>query len=231
MGFALGVSSNIDIVAATLDGTARQLPFAMARTINASAKDFQKFQRNHMQNVFTVRRRNFVLRSVKIKPFANKRRLEATVSIDPPGGQRRADILVKFEEGGTKRSRRAGGSVAVPIAVRKSRQSIIRKRDRPRSFAFRKVGRSLRGKRRTFLIPGVGIYQRVGAKKAGRRLASSVKTRRVRDLNIRLLYSLRPSVEIPKSLRFIANAKKVVPRVFPGHFKTEFARALRTARR
>lgn len=195
-----------------LGAYARQLPFATARAINATAKDFQRFQRMHMENVFTVRRKSFVRRAVKIKPFARKTSLEAIVSIDLPGG--RSDILAKFEVGGRKTAR-DGGSVAVPIAVRKTKAGIVSRRQRPRSFNFRRVGRSWRGDRRTFLIPRTGIFQRHGPRGAS---------------SIRLLYRFASGVNIPRTLRFVANARKVVPKVFPGHFRTALRDAIRTAR-
>lgn len=191
---------------------ADQFPFAISKTINATALDFQRFQRLHQRNVFEVRRAAFVDRSVKIKPFARKTSLEAVVTVDPPGGQARADILTKFEPGGRKTAK-DGRSVAVPFEAGRTKKGIIRKGERPRSFAFRKAGRVFKGKRRTFMIPGVGIFRRLGSE------------------SVALVYLLVRSVPIPKSLRFIANAKKVVPRVLPGHFSTEFANAVRSAKR
>ncbi len=215
MAFELGVSSNIDIVARMLDGTARQLPFAMARTINATAKDVKKAQTNRIQQVFIIRRRLFATRAAKIKPFARKDRLEAYVKIEPPGGKARADIFAKFEKGGTKRPR--GQYLAIPRGAKRSKSGIVTRAYRPRALGLERQGRTVRGRKRTFIIPDIGIFQRVGR---GRGRST-----------VRLLYSFHRQVPIDSRLRFVATAEKVVPRVFPGHFKTEFARAVRTARR
>ena len=207
----------------------RQLPFATAKAINDTAKDFQRAQLARMGTAFTVRSRTFIPRSVKIKPFARKTTLEATVAVAPPGGTRTADILVKFERGGVKRPR-TGGHLVIPVDARRTQRGIVRKDQRPRALHFRKVGRAFRGDRRTFLIPGVGIFQRTGRRGAGRRLASYIRTRRVRDQNIRMLFSMTRSAPIRKQLRFISTARKIIPRVFPGHLRTQLRRAIATAR-
>jgi hypothetical protein len=206
-----------------LGALAGQLPFATSKAINETAKDFQKVQRRHMLEAFVVRRRTFVERSVKIKPFANKRRLEATVSIDPPGGKARADILAKFERTGRKRPR-SGKHVAVPIAVRRGKTGVISRRQRPKAFGFRthrtRTGRlQLKGQRRTFILRGShtpGIYQRVG---------------RGRGSRIRLLYTFKRSVPIDARLRFIENARRTINKRFVPNFRAALQHAIRTARR
>ena len=213
MALELRVESNIGLVQAVLKGTGRQLPFAMARAINATAIDVKKVQTNRIQQVFTIRRRAFAIRAVKIKPFARKDRLEAHVQIEPPGGKARADIFAKFESGGIKRPR--GQHLAIPRAARRGKSGIVTRANRPKALGLRRVGRSIRGRKRTFVIPHVGIFQRVGRRRS----------------TIRLLYSFQHQAPIDRRLRFVATAEKIIPRVFPGHFKTEFARALRTARR
>lgn len=64
-----------------------QLPFVEAMAINDSAKQAQKVQRAHQREAFEVRRKSFMDRAVKIKPFATKQKAEAKISVDPPGGQ------------------------------------------------------------------------------------------------------------------------------------------------
>lgn len=86
----------------------RQLPYAAAVGINETAKEIQAAETQHLFREFDIRRPLFAQRAIKIKPFATKRLPEATISVDPPGGQARADIWTKFEEGGWKRPRRFG---------------------------------------------------------------------------------------------------------------------------
>ena len=197
-----------------LGSLAKQTPFALSVAINDTLKDAQKVQRTHQRRVFTVRRPQFVDRSVKIRPFATKRTLEGTMAIDPPGGQKRADILAKFERGGQKRAR-DGRHLAIPIDVKRTKAGVVSRRNRPKGFNFKRVGRSIRGERRTFIIPGVGIFQRVGRRKNSR---------------IRLLYAFKTQVPIDRRLDFIANAERVVQRMFDKNFDRAFDRAVVTAR-
>ena len=197
-----------------LGGMAKQTPFALSVAINDTLKDAQKVQRAHQRRVFTVRRPRFSDLSVKIKPFATKRTLTGTMAIDPPGGKRTADILTKFESGGIKRVR-DGRHLAIPVEARRTKAGVVSRRNRPKSFRFRRVGRSIRGERRTFIMPGIGIFQRVGRRKNSR---------------IRLLYRFKTSVPIPRRLDFIQNAERVVQQMFDKNFDRAFDRAVATAR-
>ncbi len=215
MGLELSVESNIGLVNATITEIGNQLPYAMALAINDTLKDAQQTQRLYQRRVFTVRRPKWVDRAVKIKPFATKRTLEGRMSVDPPGGQRRADILTKFETGGRKQSRR-GRHVAIPIEARRTKAGIVQRGQRPKALGLVRRGRGARGKRRTFLVPHVGIFQRVG---------------RGRRSRVRLLYLFEHSVPIPASLRFVENAKDTVHEKFGPNFSRGMDRAMRTARR
>ena len=212
-----------------------QLPFVTARTINAVALSFQKAQREHQHRIFDVRNRTFIDRSVKIKPFAKKTSLFARVSIDPPGGQERADILTKFESGGTKRPR-DGRSLAVPADAQRLKRGRVRKADRPKELGFRLHGKGpeaevFRGKKRTFLIrrpDGTGgIYRRTGSSTA---MVSSLATRNVRDSNIQTLFRFTPTARIDSNLNFVSIAQRVVAAELGEAFNREFDRAVRTAR-
>ena len=209
-----------------------QLPFVMSTAINNTAKDFQTVQREHMESTFTIRRRGFTLSGVKIKPFSSKRTLFARVSIDPPGGSARADILTKFEEDTVKEPYR-GTRIAIPTSnVPRSPGGVIRKDWRPKALnltqdhgaatkAWTKGGSGTmhrlvyRGDRKTFAILKPGgrgtIFERDGDE-------------------ILALYQFKPRVSITPDLQFIENATKTVDKRFGVHFSTAFDRAVRTAR-
>lgn len=196
-----------------------QLPFATSKAINATATDFQREQRQHMRSIFTVRNKLFVDRSVKIKPFANKRRLEATVSILPPGGTSRADIIGKFEQGGFKIPR--GRHLTVPDEVKRSKRGAITKAKRPRAFGFELHGRGpeatvFRGQKRTFMIV--------------RRSGGGAIFKRSRKRQVKQLFSLTDRARIPASLDFEENARRTVNTAFSRRFDEAFSRAVRSAR-
>lgn len=198
-----------------------QIPFVTSRAINATAIEAQRAQRAHQGEAFIIRRKMFMDRAVKITPFARKESLSATIQIDPPGG--RADILTKFEDGGTKKP--AGTSLAIPIGARDTPQSLVRKRDRPKGLAFVRARSSVAtrvsvytGRRRTFMVrlsDGRGwIFQRTGTGRSGS-LAQGT----------RLLYTFAPEVPIPDSLEFEETITSVVDRRFAAIFVEEFYRA------
>lgn len=117
----------------------RQVPFAASNALNDTAKLFQYRERQHMGNIFTVRRKPWVDNSVKITDFATKRSLTATVAIEAPGQKNRSDILGKFETQ-TQKTPKSGRTIAVPVDVRRSKADIITKANRPKAFNFREVG-------------------------------------------------------------------------------------------
>ena len=196
-----------------------QLPYARTRTVNTLAKGFQKRQRDRQRRIFTVRRPQFVDRAVKLKPFATKAKPEATISIDPPGGQERADILTKFEEDTEKRPR-SGKSLAIPAEARRTKAGIVSKADRLSSLDLVDVGPNVAvGKKRTVLIrwgEGEGaVFRRVG-----RGSRSYLKP----------LFFLVPRATIFPDLRFVETAEKWVAEHYDEVFGDEFDRAVRSAR-
>ncbi len=202
------------------DRARRQVPFAASKALNDTIKQIQAAERAQIEKTFTLRRKQFVLRTVKInrQDFANKRNLRATVRIDPT-----RDFLAKFERGGVKRPH-SGRSIAVPIDVKRGKTGVGSRRLRPKALALRAHhtagGKTqYRGEKRTFLVErGAfrGIFQRVG---------------RRRRSSIRLLYSLVTSVRIPASLRFERTARRVAtPERLQANFHRAFEFAMRTAR-
>ena len=200
---------------------ADQIPFALSRAVNDVTEEAQERQRTHQRRIFQVRRSTFVDRAVKVKPRATKRSPFAIIAINPPGGQKRADIISKFETQRRKVAR--SGTIAIPVGARRTKAGIISARDRPRALGLQRhgpSGRVLRGARRTVLIRstpgGEGtIFQRVG------RGASS---------ELRPLWLLRREVRIDPELNFTANVTKTVAQRFPMLFDQRLGEAVRSAR-
>lgn len=220
----------VDTNAADVAGLLRrifhdQVPFATSSAINTTAKQFQKAQRAHQRRVFEVRRPTFMDRAVKIRPFASKRKLEAVVSIDPPGGAARSDIITKFEQD-RRKAPRSGSRLAIPTHdVPKTAAGIVRKPFRPASLELKEIGRTRsggklsRGKKRTFAVREPGgrgfIAQRIGRRGSGK---------------TRLLFVFEPEVPIRPELHFHRNAQRTVSTRFPSNFATAFDKAVRGAR-
>lgn len=194
---------------------ADQVPYVTARALNDAAVAAQKAQRDHQRKVFTVRRRSFVDRAVKIKPFADHKvgRFQVRIFVDPPGGQGRATVLTQHETD-TRKTPYRGRTVAVPTEhVRRHASGIIRKVDRPSSLLAReRSGKAFRGDRR-------GIFRK----------DDTIFERR-RDGEIRALYQLVHSVPLDQRLEFVENVSRTALATYPRAFVTRFDRAVRTAR-
>jgi hypothetical protein len=213
----LDIQVNVDVGPASrfMSTIERQLPFAASKALNQTAKDVQAAERQEIRGEFSLRREQFVLRTVKIErgDWATKAKLEARVRID-----RERDILAKFTRGGQKRAL-GGGHIAVPVGP----DRLVRRTKRYPNIAarygpFRYVGRSLRGEKRTFIIPSgpdAGVYQRVGRGKRSR---------------LQLLYAFERSVRIPRLLPYYDVARRVVNRRWAPNFTKSFDEAIRTAK-
>ena len=200
------------------------LPYITARSINDTAVDVQKGQWAHMRSKFTIRNETFLRHGVKIKPFARKTDdpIQARVMIGSPGGDQRADIFAKFEEGGTKRAT-DGGRIAVPgESIRRSKGGRIRKRDRPTEL-IRRYDLKPQGSR-VFSGKGTGVWQGKRGVFMIRKSGGQGGIFRRKGGELEVLYDFAPVVRIPASLDFIENARRTVDRTFSDNFHRAFLR-------
>lgn len=221
----------------------KEWPFFASRAINHTVLEVQTALRAGTHERFIVRRRQWMDRAYKIKPFATKRSLRAVIAVNPPGGQERADILTKFEDGGTKTPK--GRRLAVPDAARARPQQVIPRSRRPKAFGFQLHGSGpkatvYKGAKRAFMVlkpDGTGgIYQRTGRRKgkgrgrAARRLASDIATRKVRDLMVKTLYRFTPEATIDSRLKFEETVVNVVKVSLPRTLADAHDRAIAAGR-
>jgi hypothetical protein len=213
-----------------LDGlSARNIRYATANAVNATAKRVQQEARRNVAEFFTLRdstRQFMEKQAAVIKPFAKP--TDPNPFADVAVGQAKRLLLSEFEEGAPRKPFTPGAkSVAVPITGSAARPTFAARvpaalqlknlRLKPQLNAaqrreFRQAtkgvqGRSraqfiaankqllgiadapIAGKERTFVIRGVGVFQRTGAKDA------------------RLLYKYVPDGQLRPTLRFLATAK------------------------
>ena len=204
----------------------RQIPFALSKTLNKTAIQIQEGIRKGMEERFTLRRKTFVLRGIKIErqAFATKKRLQAVrIHVD----ETRTDFLNKFEEGEEKRAHTGRRFVAPSSEVFRLKSGIIPRSQRPASFKFDTAGRGSRG---TFVVQGRDgrrfIFQRARGSK--RQLGPFAPGER--DPNTKLLYTVLTRAETPRSLRFVETATRIYQASFQANFDHYFAEAMRTAR-
>lgn len=185
---------------------AKQIPFATSRAINFTAIDAQTAIRTHIHEAFTIRRKAFIDRSIKIKPFANKHSLSATLSVDAPGGN---DVLSMHEAGGTKTSASGPGhDIAIPNTgvVRKSVDKVIPKRSRPRNLKNAIKVEAKDGTKRLIVRKGRG---------------KSTKTMTA--------YRLVPSVHITPRLSFVDTGTATVQKRWSDNFSKAWNEAVDSA--
>lgn len=221
------------------DSVKRQIPFAMALTLNRTVEEMQERARQRLfQRGFTIRTAasaRFLTNSIKIRrdDRATKTNPVARVRIESPGrGGGRAGLLGFLEQGGVRFSQFAIGSgiafgpssVAVPLRTPDSQvmprnlypsQTGLQER-RAIDGSFTKG--SLKGKRRTFAIrtkPGQGlILQRTGK---GQR-------------DTRVLFAIKPRVRVEGRNFFFPTVERTARERLEINFAGFMALAVRTAR-
>lgn len=218
----LSVSVNVkEALVGLSDVRTEQVPFALAQSLNATAKQFQRVQLAHMTQVFTLRRPDFAAQAVKITHFATKAEQWATIGIHPPGdqGDARADIFAKFEDQ-TQKTPFTGHSVAVPtIFIKRNKRDVIPQNLFPSALKLHADGNRVIGDQRTFLVRTKNgthvILQRIGR---GKRSITAA------------LWTFKPSVPITPDLEFEVNAAAVVESGWQINFEAAYEAALATAR-
>lgn len=197
-----------------------QVPYATARAINLVSQDAQSSIREGIHQRFVVRRPTFIDRSIKIKPFATKQTLTATISVSPPAGAK--DVLSQHEEGGEKVSQRTsptnvalrGGPnvvesqphIAVPSEnIRPDIASLIPARKRPaRLIHTFKIDRG--DKELLFMVVGRGSSR-----------------------TVELAYTLLPQVRLQPRLEFISTATTTVSERWNQRFNEAWQYAIETS--
>ena len=146
----------------------RRLAYAVVNAINNTAKRIQEAERQRVERAFTIRKKDFMRREAAvIKPFANVR--EARPYAEIAVGQKPRLLLSAFERGFEREPFTPGAkTVAEPVVGGPARPQfgeqvppeLLMRRLR---FDRTKTGRRRAGvtNTKTYLIPKVGIFQRI----------------------------------------------------------------------
>lgn len=219
----------------------RQAPFALANTVNDVAKLTQYREREHIGNIFTVRRKSWVDNNVKITEFATKRKLSATVAIQSPGNASRSDILGKFESSTSKRPI-SGKSLAIPVDAKRNSTGIVPQNARPRAFNFKRVGGARMAGHASHLKKGIrggvlrgalevyeGDKRTVMIKNANGQGVILQRVGRGKRAGMRLLFTLTPKAKLTPNLKLYDTAKEAATHVAE-FFRARLAEAMHSAR-
>lgn len=209
-----------------LERERKRLAFNAALALNETVKAVQTAERVNLDRKLTLRKTGFMYRLIKIITFANARqnRPYAELAIDPT---KQRVLVGKLERGGEKLPE-IGKSVGVPLTGGPARPSfqqsvrpelqIGRLRVRQHRTAAGKV--QYKGAKRTFIVRGVGIFQRGEGQKTSRR------RRRFRGLvqrtSVRLLYLFRKAPKLRAMLGFFDVAHKTAAEQWPQQFRKAY---------
>lgn len=185
----------VDAIKAALKEIGRKAPRALTLTLNKLADDGQQAVQASLPKSFTMRRAEFVKRTIyrKGEDFATNARPQARFGVNPA-----QDFLAKFEESGLKVPR-SGRSVAVPLqGVKPTIGTLVPKRMRPAALLTNPQVRKV------VTANGVFLVKNVQGKGSGRRTGWRTD----------FLYKLVPSVRITARLGFHDTAKKAIDASF-----------------
>lgn len=175
----------------------RRLGYAVVNTLNRLAKEIQAAERAHAPSVFTLRKREFILRQLAIITFASvaRDRYEARIRV----GQKPRLLLGMFEAGGYHEPLPGRTALAVPVVggARPSQQADVPEALWVKNLQLnRRPGKTggpgpIEGSNESYVVPRVGIFQRITAAMS------------------RILYSFRPGVRVPRDLQWLTIASRI----------------------
>jgi hypothetical protein len=185
----------VDAIKAALRDIGAKAPRALTLTLNKLADDGQKAVQDRLSSGFTLRRPDFVKRTIYRSgtDFATNSRPQARFGVNPA-----RDQLAKFEENSVK-APISGRNVAIPLsAVKPTNATVVPKRLRPAALRASEQVRKVTTANGTFLVKNVqgkGVGRRVGWRTD-------------------FLYKLVPNVRLTARLRFHETAKKAIDESF-----------------
>lgn len=213
----------------------KKIPYATNNALTRTAKELVDVERGQLKTEFQIRK-SFLLNRVRITKYSRAGDLWTRVAIDRnvQGGKL---LLTMFEAGGEKLPE-LGSELAVPItggAARPSFAQTVRPSLLYNALHMRKTTTSTgktqyKGDRRTFVIPGLGIFQRIGSKTRGARSKKTFTTAGGDTLRAKtttwMIYSFKHGVPLRSRMHFVQLAREFVGKRFGQIWREEFAREL-----
>lgn len=222
------VSAHVDVrqVVALTAAVLRQLPYATNNAITRTAKESVDAGQKELAADLQIRKR-FILQRVKILQYSRVNNLTAVVGIDPK--VLGSPLILGFLEMGGEKVPTKGGELAIPLTGEAARPTFPQP-VKP-SLAYPALQfQNRRGRQRTFIIPGVGIFQRTQSY-AGRVLHKLGRRGAGLD-NTVLIYSFQPAAKLPPHTKLRQALLAVIDERFAPIFTEEFvAEILKKARR
>jgi hypothetical protein len=219
----LKVDINTDVAINVARNVLRQIPFATNNAITRTAKEAVEAGREEVSQHFTLRK-NFIKSRVRILTYSRVGNLTATIGIDPYV-QGTPLLLGFFEEGeGGVKEPMHGSGIAIPATGGPARPIF----EDPVLTAFRYKNlriHDLRGRKKTFVIPGIGVFERIGP--GGREWDKSAHRMVTTNPNeTPIVYLFRPSAPLRTRMALRAKMVGVIDARFPTIFDEEFEKEI-----
>jgi hypothetical protein len=210
--FEVNIKTEVDVsgIVKLTATVLRQLPYAANNAITRTAKEAVDAGQKEVTADLQLRKR-FILNRIKILQYSKVGNLTAIIGVDTK--VQGAPLILGFlEEGGTKEPTK-GPEIAIPLTGEAPRPTF------PQSVATALRYTNLRfenrkGRKKTFLIPNIGIFQRVAAGNAP-------------DATT-LIYSFQPSAKLPQHIHLKNAMLKVIGERFGPIFSEEFTKEILT---
>jgi hypothetical protein len=205
----MNIKVDVDIsqVVALTARVLKKMPYVINDSITETAKLLVAAEQDQLRKDFTIRK-NFLTGRFKVLQYSRVSNLTAIVGIDA-NVQGSPLLLGFFEEGGEKLPT-AGPEIAIPLTGEAARPSFASQI--PSLLLYKNLGISAKvkgqtaifpGLRGTYLVEGVGVFQRTGN-------------------NSVLIYSFKKSAPLHKQTHMIELAHTVINEVFPRIFNKNF---------
>lgn len=226
------IKYNLDVsgALALFDLILKKVPYATNNALTRTAKELVTIERDEISREFQIRKQ-FILNRVQITKYSKPSSLWTEVSINKnvQGGEL---LLTMFEEGGEKLPD-LGSELAVPItgeAARPTFAQTVRPSLLYKALNIQKHVTDLgkiqyRGDRRTYVIPGVGIFQRNSGRRRGKRAKKGQGSGKDDNASV-LIYSFKRAVPIRAQMHFVQTARSFVLDRFQVVWREEFVREL-----
>jgi len=226
------VKVDTDAVVKVTTEVLRQLPYALNDAITRTAKEAVTAAQRELADRLQIRK-HFLLGRIRILSYSRVGNLTAVIGVDTRV-QGSPLILGFLEEGqsGEKKSS-TGEDVAIPLTGSAARPSfpekvtpkLLYKRLQMEKHTTARGATQWKGKQRTFVIPGVGIFQRVSSSPKTRRRGKSFGGVDERT-STALIYKFKPSAHLGTHVRLRDAMIKVIGERFAPIFAEEFNKEL-----
>ncbi len=196
----LSIKVDISIALKTFSTVTKKVSYATNNALTRVAKEMVDAGQKELAADFTLRKR-FVLTRLKILQYSKVGNLTTIVGIDAKVAG--SPLLIGFfEEGGEKRPSR-GGSIAVPLTGTAARPNFTSPIRGALKYANLQIQNG-KGKARTYVVPDVGVFERVGRGKESKTV---------------LIYAFEQSAPLHKQM----NLTEVMESVANSRFRQIFA--------